>query len=87
MGSELSRHRDSNCKDPEARMNSSVLKSRQDASVAEVGRDVVKEGGRDHILGGIASQSMKLAFYSKHNPNHCQVLTYGETWSDMPFEK
>lgn len=55
--------------DPEARKSSSVLRSRQDARLAEdermrepVRQDMVGERGRDHTLGGITSQSRHLHF-------------------------
>lgn len=55
-----------NCKGPEARKNSNMLRSRKDASVAEVERtrepDVVREGGRGHISRDTVSQNKKLAF-------------------------
>lgn len=62
-----------NCKDPEARKNSSVLRSRKDASAiymlvnwGEQGgqwdKMVVREGGRGYIFMGIESQSKKIAF-------------------------
>lgn len=64
-----------NWKDLEARKSSTVLRSRQDGSMAKVertrgpvGQDMVRGRGRDHILRVIVSQSRKLAFYSKHDP-------------------
>lgn len=73
-----------NCKDPEARKNSSILRSWKDASMAEVdrtrgpvGQGVVREGDRGHISRETVSQSKKLAFYSKHNPKPLQACHLG----------
>lgn len=73
-----------NCKDPKARRSSRVLRSRKDAHVAEVentrrivGQDVVREEGRDHILGDTVSQSKDPALYSKRSPKSLQVFKLG----------